>query len=148
MMDATSMQVEYNRRYRRRLREARDGYERLLHRVLRVERERDRLREVARQRLELVRTQAEVIKARIAELDRLREAAAAEAMIESGEPAAQADPAVPLPAGKREPQTVYDGIRRVPVPPGWGGRIESGPPRRRGIPADPYGDCGPLSADD
>ena len=92
MMEATSRQVEYNRRYRRRLREARAGYLRLLRRVERVERERDRLREIAAQRLELVEAQAGVIRARIAELDRLQEAAAAAALAESGVPTVEAEP--------------------------------------------------------
>lgn len=77
---------------------------------------------------------------------------------DAGDPA---DHGVPLPAGKRdaaeEPgqerrgrRTTYNGVEHVPIPDSWGGAIVSGTPRRRGIgiPADPYGDSGPLSADD
>lgn len=83
---ATARQVEYNRRYRRRLREARDNYLRLLRRVERVERERDRLREIAAQRLKLVESQASILRDRLAELDGLRESAAAVALEDSGVP--------------------------------------------------------------
>ena len=57
---------------------------------------------------------------------------------------------VPLPEGKREEPTVYDGAGRRPVPPGWGGRIESGRPRQRGVDGigDRYEDSGPLTSAD
>ena len=89
---ATARQVEYNRRHRRKLREARDRYERLLRRVLRVEAERDSLREIAAQRLALVESQAGIIRSKIAELDRLQEAAAVREMEESGVPTVEAQP--------------------------------------------------------
>lgn len=67
-----------------------------------------------------------------------------------GEPAVPADPGVPLPAGKRGEPTVYDGARRVPVPPNFGGVIETGRPERRGVDGigDRYGDSGPLDSRD
>lgn len=71
-------QVERNARYMRRLREARDGYERLLRRVRAVEAERDHLRLIARERLDLLREQVRVWRG---EMER-REAAATEAMID------------------------------------------------------------------
>ena len=64
---------------------------------------------------------------------------------------------VPLPAGKREPElegqarrTVYDGVAHRPILPSWGGRIEPGTPRPRGVGGigDPYGDGGPLDSRD
>ena len=67
-----------------------------------------------------------------------------------GEPAVPADPGVPLPGEKREEPTVYDGASRVPVPPNFGGVIETGRPRRRGAGGigDRYGDSGPLDSRD